>query len=537
MDKYSAFVDEKINIAIKLNSTIDGVVKLIIGSESYNVVVSKGVGNFTISNLPNGTYDVKAIFEGNNIYSASSSDVKRLQINKIPTDISVSLDNSSALVGDNVDVRISLNPNVTGVVRLIVGSDYYNVVVSKGVGTFTISNLANGSYDVKAVFDGDDKYLANFSDVKHLQINKIFTDLSVNLDNSSVFVGDNIVVSIVLNQNINNVVTVTVDTKNYIVSIFDGKGNLTLSNLISGNYSVNAIFAGDDKYSGSFDVKHIEVNKIPTDLSISLVNSSLFAGDSAVIDIVLNQSVNGIVTVNVNDKNYTAVIVHGKGNLTLNNLTPGNYSVNAVFAGDEKYLGSSSNNMIFGVDKLNTSLFADPITATYNINENLIITLKDSKGNAVSGVNVTVNLNGAKTLTTDNNGQIKVSTSGLAPKTYTTTITFEGNTNYVKSTTSVKVTVTKATPKLTAKAKTFKKKAKIKKYTITLKDNLNKVMKNTKGTIKINKKTYTAKTNAKGKATFKIKKLTKKGKYNAVVTYKGNNLYNKVTKKAKIIVK
>ena len=193
--------------------------------------------------------------------------------------------------------------------------------------------------------------------------------------------------------------------------------------------------------------------------------------------------------------------------------------------------------MIFGVDKLNTSLFADPITATYNINENLIITLKDSKGNAVSGVNVTVNLNGAKTLTTDNNGQIKVSTSGLAPKTYTTTITFEGNTNYVKSATSVKVTVTKATPKLTAKAKTFKKKAKIKEYTITLKDNLNKVMKNTKVTIKINKKTYTAKTNAKGKATFKIKKLTKKGKYNAVVTYKGNNLYNKVTKKAKIIVK
>ena len=27
LDKYSAFVDEKINIAIKLNSTIDGVVK------------------------------------------------------------------------------------------------------------------------------------------------------------------------------------------------------------------------------------------------------------------------------------------------------------------------------------------------------------------------------------------------------------------------------------------------------------------------------------------------------------------------------
>nr|WP_294999563.1 Ig-like domain-containing protein [uncultured Methanobrevibacter sp.] len=62
-------------------------------------------------------------------------------------------------------------------------------------------------------------------------------------------------------------------------------------------------------------------------------------------------------------------------------------------------------------------------------------------------------------------------------------------------------------------------------------------MKNIKVTIKVNKKTYTAKTNAKGKATFKIKKLTKKGKYKATVTYKGNNCYNKANKKVKIILK
>ena len=90
---------------------------------------------------------------------------------------------------------------------------------------------------------------------------------------------------------------------------------------------------------------------------------------------------------------------------------------------------------------------------------------------------------------------------------------------------------------MTAKAKTFKKSAKTKKYTVTLKDNQNKVMKNTKVSIKVNKKVYTAKTNAKGKATFKITKLTKKGKYGAVVTYKGNKYYDKVVMKTKIIVK
>jgi len=164
--------------------------------------------------------------------------------------------------------------------------------------------------------------------------------------------------------------------------------------------------------------------------------------------------------------------------------------------------------------------------------------LKDSAGKALSGVKVTVDLNGAKTYTTDKNGQVKVPTKGLAPKTYTAKINFDGNANYVESAKNIKVTVKKATPRLTAKKKTFKAKTKTKKYTIVLKDNTGKAMKKVKVTLKIKgKKTITVKTNSKGKATFKIKKLTKKGTYKSTVTFKGNKYYNKVSKKVKIKVK
>lgn len=163
--------------------------------------------------------------------------------------------------------------------------------------------------------------------------------------------------------------------------------------------------------------------------------------------------------------------------------------------------------------------------------------MKDAKGNAISGVELTVDLNGAKAYKTDKNGQIKVSTKGLAPKTYTAKITFNGNTEYGKSTKDVKVAVKKAQPKIAAKKKTFKAKKKVKKYTVTLKDNKCKAIKKAKVTIKIRKKTYKAKTNAKGKATFKIKKLTKKGKFNAKITFKGNKYYVKATKKVKITIK
>ena len=98
-------------------------------------------------------------------------------------------------------------------------------------------------------------------------------------------------------------------------------------------------------------------------------------------------------------------------------------------------------------------------------------------------------------------------------------------------------TVKKATPKLIAKAKSFKKSVKTKKYTVTLKTNQNKVMKNTKLTLKVNGKTYKATTNTKGQATFKITKLTKKGKFTAVVKFAGNKYYNAKTVKPKITVK
>ena len=116
----------------------------------------------------------------------------------------------------------------------------------------------------------------------------------------------------------------------------------------------------------------------------------------------------------------------------------------------------------------------------------------------------------------------------------------EGTYNAILSVWGVKKNITisvKITTKLTAKAKTFKLKTKTKKYTITLKDNKNKAMKNKKVTLKVKGKTYTAKTNSKGKATFKLTKLTKKGKYTAVIKYAGDKHYQKVTKKVKITVK
>ena len=106
-----------------------------------------------------------------------------------------------------------------------------------------------------------------------------------------------------------------------------------------------------------------------------------------------------------------------------------------------------------------------------------------------------------------------------------------------------KITVKKATPapvkvatKIVASKKTFKVKTKTKKYTITLKAG-KKLVKKVKVTLKVKGKTYKATTNSKGKATFKIKNLKKKGRYTATIKFAGNKNYKASSKKVKITVK
>lgn len=228
------------------------------------------------------------------------------------------------------------------------------------------------------------------------------------------------------------------------------------------------------------------------------------------------------------------------GQIVLDNLL-GTYNFEFSYSGDE-YVGyaptSLNKTLTFNKTKTNAVIQAPKVAAIYNVAKNLVITLKDSNGNALLGKYVTVKVGSvSKRLKTDKNGKVSLNVATLVPKTYTAAISFAGDDDYNGASSTVKVVVGKAAPKLTAKAKTFKKSVKTKKYTVILKNNLNKVLKNVKLTVKVNKKTYSAKTNSKGVATFKITKLTKKGTFKAKVSFKGNSLYKAVSKSVKIKVK
>ena len=278
-----------------------------------------------------------------------------------------------------------------------------------------------------------------------------------------------------------------------------------------------------------------------TDRPVIKTNLSLVANANTLVITLTDESNNPLVDYEVE------IVANGKvsydytdndGKIILNDLL-GNYSFEITFPGDE-YGGYSPSkvfrNLTFEKAKQSTALAAPKVSATYNVAKKLVVTLK-SNGKALANRKVTVKVGSiSKTLTTNKNGQVSVSVSGLVPKTYTASIKFAGDSDYKASSATAKVVVAKASPKLSAAKKTFKVKAKTKKVTATLKNNKGKVLKNTKLTLKIGKKTYTAKTNNKGVATFKVK-LTKKGTYTGTVKFAGNKYFKALSKKVKIAVK
>lgn len=187
--------------------------------------------------------------------------------------------------------------------------------------------------------------------------------------------------------------------------------------------------------------------------------------------------------------------------------------------------------------KLETKIIAPKVSMTYKQGKYLTATLKTLYNTPYKNLKVKIALNGkVYERTTDKNGQVKLLIN-LAPNTYKATIVYSGNNYLKKSSQTTTITVKKLTAKLTAPAKTLSSKLQTKKYSIILQDNNKKAMKNAPVYLKVNGKTYAAKTLSNGVATFKITNLANKGTYKATVTYAGGKYFKKISTQAQIIVK
>mgnify|MGYP003193522963 CR=1 FL=1 len=77
----------------------------------------------------------------------------------IKADSTIIVNASNITVGDIEKITVHVNEDATGVINITVEGKTYSAPIDKGIATFKIDNLASGSYDVSASYDGDENYL------------------------------------------------------------------------------------------------------------------------------------------------------------------------------------------------------------------------------------------------------------------------------------------------------------------------------------------------------------------------------------------
>ena len=184
-----------------------------------------------------------------------------------------------------------------------------------------------------------------------------------------------------------------------------------------------------------------------------------------------------------------------------------------------------------------TSIIASKFTTYPLSNSYYSVKLVDSKGKPISGQTITFKFNG-KTYNakTNSNGIAKVKVYLSSKKSYTVTLSYNGNDDYKASKATSKIVVKAGSKKSKIKSSNMKiKKNKKKTFKMKLTTSAGKALKNQVVKVKFNGKTYTKKTNKKGIVKLAIK-LKKAKKYKIKMNFLGNANYKAVSKTNTITV-
>ena len=237
---------------------------------------------------------------------------------------------------------------------------------------------------------------------------------------------------------------------------------------------------------------------------------TISAAYSSNINITDSNTINLIDDSQIDSVEFSDFSNYNSSKISLSNENVLKYSnSNNVSTDSENNFNLTNNNEDILSDSKSTELVS-PTTNIY-YKGSLNVTLKDSEGKSVVGQTVKFIINNKNySAKTNQNGIASVSLS-LNPGKYTATINYEGNDDYSATNLSATVNVlgTIATNDISKYYKGCT-------YTATFYTSQGEVLANTNVKIKLNGKTYTKKTNAKGVASLAVS--LKPGTYKVTAT-------------------
>ncbi|MBQ6511315.1 Ig-like domain repeat protein, partial [Methanobrevibacter sp.] len=434
------------------NHTGDGIndaeVVINVGGENYTVKTnSSGKAKVSIADLDAGPYSATVTYEGSVEYNPSNATIG----------FYIKADTVVSAVYDEVanEIVATLIDNATGEpvgyadVIISVGGENYTVKTnSSGIAVVSVADLVAGPYTADVAYEGSANYNPSAASVDFIV--KADTVVSAVYDDDAkeltVSLTDNVTGDAIAGADV--VITVGSDVFNVVTD--DNGQAVQALDLVAGAYTADVAYDGSVMYNPS-------AASVDFIVKADTVVSAVYDDDAkelvaTLINNVTGQPIKGgTVRFNVDGVKYTVKSdAKGQAKISTADLAPGTYTATVSYKGNTKYNPSATT--VDMVVKLNAVIIVEDLFVEYGGDAEVVATLMDLDAvQPIAGADITFNINGESyNATTDDNGQAKVTVSGLAPDTYTATVSYEGDDTYKSISEEFTIVVNKMSTSISA---------------------------------------------------------------------------------------
>ena len=306
------------------------------------------IKNVTLSIFNSGSYIINATYCGDHNYLPISAN-STLFVERPRTNLNISV--KDTFVGNPVLINFTVNSAITGeifnksggILRIYVGGDVYSVNITNGKANLTVPDLSISTYNIIVIYSGDDNY-AGCDGYNKFEVKGRETGLNITLNKHIAFVGDNIIVTVNVEKEIQNYpVYLYVNGELYTILLTtDGEVIFNVTNLEYGEHNISAVFMANAIFGSATNSTVVNILKNNPNMMVEAVSDSQ---NNVSIKFTLPDDATGTINITYNGEVLqTLSDIGGSKTIKLNDeYQVGNHTFIIIYSGDDKYYNVSES--------------------------------------------------------------------------------------------------------------------------------------------------------------------------------------------------
>ena len=234
---------EKINITITVPPQASGNITISAGDNELTIQDISTNNNVDITNLLIGGYNTISIRYSGDDWWDGQIKKETIYVSKINPIMKVNITRSTVKIDENFTINVTLPQNASGNLTIKIGEKNYIFNINDII---SVSSSVSGNNTINITYNGDN-YFNTCSALASIIVEK----LNIPDENKKINVanGTSPLFTVTLSNDVTGNVTITINSKDYILKLTNGSASLKVLDLYPDNYNAKIVFSGDNKYN------------------------------------------------------------------------------------------------------------------------------------------------------------------------------------------------------------------------------------------------------------------------------------------------